>query len=482
MTKHIIILFIVACLIGSCAPTTASPTASPVPQTNEHLLVTRDHQHWASLNADGSLQKYIQASNLSDPSDVSPDGNWLVYESGSYENEPYDYSLSLRNLDDGTLQFVTNLISPDFPENIEPIVETLSQYDPSLYGEECADIKCRRSLVKDEVELSAGIFRWSPNGQFLAFAAQIDGPSTDIYIYSMQDKTIRGLTDDLQNVDRLEWSPDGKWILYTNDIPGIVENGRTFHVADLEGKTFEFSQKILTRHSQWYMHGWISNNLYLLQANYYDPPQPQFRQLIVLNAENGQLKEIWPYTTKDCVVDKNNQTLVVLFEPENDPSLPPSGVYRISTNGDYERISSQMFYRLTVSSEIIGEGIEKGVDTAFHITSDNSIIPIGPALSGLSDVSSSPDTKWFFIDDFVNAHQRLTLYSDTYERIKSWMLNEDLVETTWRPDSLGIFLFTKENMYYLDTPDGEPQLLNVEVPPCQWDPVVCIWPEFAWRP
>ncbi len=92
----------------------------------------------------------------------------------------------------------------------------------------------------------------------------------------MQDKTIRGLTDDLQNVDRLEWSPDGKWILYTNDIPGIVENGRTFHVADLEGKTFEFSQKILTRHSQWYMHGWISNNLYLLQANYYDPPHLNF--------------------------------------------------------------------------------------------------------------------------------------------------------------------------------------------------------------
>ncbi len=161
--------------------------------------------------------------------------------------------------------------------------------------------------------------------------------------------------------------------------------------------------------------------------------------------KTDNFKEIWPYTTKDCVVDKNNQTLVVLFEPENDPSLPPSGVYRISTNGDYERISSQMFYRLTVSSEIIGEGIEKGVDTAFHITSDNSIIPIGPALSGLSDVSSSPDTKWFFIDDFVNAHQRLTLYSDTYERIKSWMLNEDLVETTWRPELVrNISLYQRE--------------------------------------
>jgi WD40-like Beta Propeller Repeat len=509
MIKYTIASFIVACLIGSCTPATIfptqlptstitptftpsttptelpSPTPSPVPQTQEHLLVTRDHEHWALLNANGTLQKYIQIPDIADPSDVSPDGNWLDYESGSYDAEPYDLSLNLLNLDDGTSQFVANLLSPGFPENIEPLVDATFHYDPSLYGGECADVKCRKSLVKDELSTSAGISRWSPDGQFLAFAAQIDGPSTDIYIYSMQDKTIRRLTDDLQNVERIDWSPDGKRLLYTNNIPGILHTGRTFHVTELEGKTFELSQNILTRNSEWYMHGWISNNLYLFQANYYDPPQPQFRQLIVLNAENGQLKEIWPYTTKDCVVDMNNQTVVLLFESENDPNLPPSGVYRISTNGDFERISGQMFYRLTASSQIVGEGIENGVETAYHITSDNSIIPIGPALSGLSDVSSSPDKKWFFIDDFVNARQRLTLYSDTYESITSWMFDDRLVKTSWRPDSLGIFLFTRDNIYYLEIPHGEPQLLNVPLPPWSLegcDPVICTWPSFAWRP
>ena len=505
MTKYIIPFFILAFFVVSCAPATVPPTLlpmatvpptitpsptlsatpSPPPQTNEHLLVTRDNIHLTFFNANGSLYKSIQMPDVAGPSDVSPDGNWLVYETGSI-NEPYDLSLNLLNLHDETSLLITKMISHDFPKNIEPIVKTISQYDESIYGSDCyEDIKCLRSLVQDELLSTVGISRWSPDSQFLAFAAQIEGPSTDIYIYSMQDKTIRRLTDDLQNVEWIDWSPDGKWLLYTNDIPGIVEDGRTFHVTDLEGRTFELSQKILTRDSQWYMHGWISNNLYLFQANYYDPPQPQFRQLIVLNAENGQLKEIWPYTTKDCVVDMNNQTIVLLFESENDPNLPPSGVYRISTNGDFKRISGQMFYRLTASSQIVGEGIENRVETAYHITSDNSIIPIGPALSGLSDVSSSPDKKWFFIDDFVDARQRLTLYSDAYEPIKSWMFDDHLVKTSWRPDSLGIFLFTSDKIYYLVIPDGEPQLLNVEVPP--WllegcDPVVCTWPSFAWRP
>jgi hypothetical protein len=106
MIKHII-FFLIACLIGSCVPTIVSPTQpptvtvsptitpsptpsampTPVPQTQEHLLATRNHQHWALLNADGSLQKYIQIPDIANPSDVSPDGNWLDYESGSYDAE-----------------------------------------------------------------------------------------------------------------------------------------------------------------------------------------------------------------------------------------------------------------------------------------------------------------------------------------------------------------------------------------------------------
>lgn len=510
MPKHLIAFFMLAFLVGSCAPVsplpptaTVTPTITPslapsatptaVPQTNEHLIVTRDREHWAVLNADGSLQKYIQIRDLAWPSDISSDGNWVPYEPGSYENEPYDYSLNLLNLEDGTSQFVVKLLSPDFPKNIEPIVKSTFQYDPSLYGADCADMRCRRSHVKDEVAISAGISEWSPDGQLIAFAAQIDGPSTDIYIYSMQDKTIRRLTDDLQNVGRvLEWSPDGKRLLYTNVIPGTDFGNfdrETFHVTDLGGKNLQLSQEILINTVWGYMRGWIANNLYLIQVNSLDNP-PKSSQLIVLNTENGEVTEIWPYPTHEIAIDTDNKRIILSFHQPHFtdpiPNAPEPGIYFVSTNGERKKISNHVFSPLLSSSEVIGSstsqiiGTEEGV--AYHILSDGSIKQIGPTDSGWHN-SSSPDKKWFFLaKEELADHYRLSLYGETCQRIKSWMLDGDLWDTTWRPDSLGIFLFTDDNIYYLAIPDGEPQLLNVEVPPCSWDPVACKLPSFAWRP
>ena len=237
MIQRIISLLLLTLLIGSCAPAspsqptpvpatqtfapfeTPSPTstATPIPthQTQEHLLVTRDNMHLIMLNANGSLYKSVQIpSNVffGQPDDaVSSDGKWLVYELGSID-ESYDYSLNLLNLHDETTLSIARLISPDFPENIEPIVETISQYDEAMYESNCCkDLKCLRSLIQDDVLGTVGSYDWSPDGQFLAFVAQIDGPSSDIYIYSIQDKVISRLTDDLQNTQRVRWSPNGKW-------------------------------------------------------------------------------------------------------------------------------------------------------------------------------------------------------------------------------------------------------------------------------
>lgn len=501
MIRRLISLLFAAIFIGNCAPASPAPptpatatqtiapfetpsfTPTSIPETNEHLIITRDLEHWAVLNADGNLKKYIQVPDIARPSEVSPDGNWLDYEFGSYEDEPYDLSLNLLNLNDGTSQLVTNLLSPDFPENIEAIVESTYQYDQSLYGDNCTSLECRRSLVKDDVAISAGISRWSPDGQSLAFAAQIDGPSTDIYIYSMQEKTIRRLTDDLQNVYRMEWSPDGRYLLYVNNIPGIIYTGRTFHVTDLEGGTLQLSQEVLSKAPEWYMHGWISDNLYLLQANYPDPGQRHFRELVIANIEDGQMKEIWQYHTNEVAVDTDNQAVIFSFSlysfDDPIPNAPDIGTYLIFYDGEYEKISDQVFSYILSSYQVLGT--EEGV--AYHILGDGSIKRIGPTDRwGLTN-SSSPNKKWFFLDEGDDeGRQRFSLYDVSYQQINSWVIDGELVDTTWRPDSLGIFLITRDNIYYLSIPDGEPKLLDVEVPSCPWGPVACTWPRFAWRP
>jgi hypothetical protein len=499
MPKHLLIFLLLALLAGSCAPAPASPTPltstvtptttpSPAPsatptitlQTHERLLVTRDDGRFAVFSADGSLYKSIQA-----PSDIymerfvdaiSPDGNWLAYEHGSSIEEPYDRSLNLLNLDDGTSELVANLISPDFPENVEPILKTISQYDQSLYEGYCDnDIECLRSLVRWELAVSVGDYEWSPDGKLLAFTAQIDGPSTDIYIYSLQEKTICRLTDDLQNVDWIEWSPDGKRLLYENNTPGLLYERPIFHVTDLEGRTFQLSPKTLPDDGRWIMYGWISNNLYLFQALYDE--QPQHRQLAILNVENQQLQEIWSYGTSQVAVNWDNETIMISLESDPDPNAPEPGTYFISTQGEHKKISNQVFADIISSPQIIG--ISTKDRSAYHILSDGSVRRIGPADLAWGN-SSSPNKQWFFIE-YKESEGRysLTLYNDAYQPVNSWMFHENLMGATWRPDSSRIFLFTMESVYYLGIPDGKPRLLDVDA---DCDSIACRPPEFTWLP
>ncbi|MCI0554262.1 MAG: hypothetical protein L0287_25215, partial [Anaerolineae bacterium] len=57
-------------------------------------------------------------------------------------------------------------------------------------------------------------------------------------------------------------------------------------------------------------------------------------------------------------------------------------------------------------------------------------------------------------------------------------MEDSVYNITWSPDSLGLFIFTDVNIYYLSVPDGEqlhPLLSNCS-------PKRCEFPRFIWRP
>jgi len=141
------------------------------------------------MDADGGGRKQFQLPHDGYVSvlqyAVSPDKKWLVYFTGSTE-EPYDLVLNLLNVSDHTSRLISNLIAPNFPENLEPVVETMVLGDPPIYDVNCFEnMQCRRSLVQREFVSSIYSFDWAPDSQSIAFTAQIDGPSSDIYIYNL---------------------------------------------------------------------------------------------------------------------------------------------------------------------------------------------------------------------------------------------------------------------------------------------------------
>ncbi len=194
MIKRLIPLFILICLLGSCAPAPASPTQTPtatVPSTRTprptqtsiptatpypplqtkgpYLLVQMDFNNFTIFDADGSGRKQLQLSDNARVYDValaiSPDTKWLAYFTGSGLNEPYDLELHLFNLKDQTNFLIADSISSDFPENLSVL---------GIKHQICNISSCDTRGIQFAFAEGIEALKWSPDGQFLAFAAQID--------------------------------------------------------------------------------------------------------------------------------------------------------------------------------------------------------------------------------------------------------------------------------------------------------------------
>jgi hypothetical protein len=497
MSKRIILAFIAACAVGSCSPATVPPTQSPTatvppaitssPEASAtptitaypslqtqgpYLLFTRDNQNLTIMDQDGGGQKQIKLPNdgyiFQLNRSVSPDGKWLAYFTGSTA-APYDIALNLLNLSDETIQQISNLLAPGFPANVGPIIETMVLGDPPHYDEDCFEnIECRRILVQRELTNSLLIFDWSADSQSIAFTAQINGPSSDIYLYNIQAKTIRQLTNELQNIYWLDWAPNGTKILYEiSSTPGAGYEGRTLHITDLEGKTTFVNQEYLYN-KRWGEIDWLNENLYLFyHPNDTDPP---IYDLMILDTATGQLKEIWPDSADFFAINRETETILLIHKNHSHlKATVPEGIYMVYPSGKYWKINDVgIQFALMEGQKPYSIFAQDYNGQFYNIRDDGSIEMLPWKNNSLPWISQDGHFLLF------GEPGKLALYSNSYEPIKSWQIEDDHFSLTWSPDSLGVFIFTSLNVYYLPIREEQPHLLeNCPLENCE--PARFVW-------
>ncbi|HET9912386.1 MAG TPA: hypothetical protein VFQ13_10880 [Anaerolineales bacterium] len=496
MTKYIILFLLIASLVGSCVPLSptsislptaavsptippspapsATPTITPYPglQTQgPYLLFTNDDSNFTLMDADGSGRRQFRLPNdgylgWSTARAVSPNGKWLAYYTGAVEQAPYDLALHLYDLENQTTLLVADLIAPGFPENLEPVTKTIDFTDFS--GDCFSDLKCQLGEVEFAFRQGVRRLTWSPDGKFLAFAAQIDGPSSDVYIFNVEDQSTRRLTSELENVWSMDWSPDGEKILYLDAVPGTVGLSRYFRVADPNMQTIQTPRQIDGGSFWLQQEGWIDKNSYLIWDGG-DGASPHHIRYI--NTDTQQVREVWKYTAETLIVDQERHQVILVTRPsETEDEKPEKGVYFVSREGVYTKVSDDIYYPF--DQDPFGMYfVTYGYAQLAAISTNGTILDLSRKRYDYEIPRVSPDQKWVILPSDMGTE----LYSKTMQFYrKIWDVPSSKI--IWRPDSLGAFLFLDTRMYYLPIPDGEPTLIE------DCAPSYCSSVDYAWVP
>jgi hypothetical protein len=199
--KFTVFILLIILVLTNLAFSNAAPGIPDAPLSPDGpWFVFTDHESLWAVNPDGSglieLASGIRLVGLPDKINrsgfepaVAPKGGHLAFITAEPGTEWDHLTLHLLSLPAGEIKTITPL---------NPYQGEERSQDPFVASE--------RNIL-GETSLA-----WSADGSMLAFMGIIDGPSTDLYVYSLADESITRLTSGPGQGILPSWSPDGRYI------------------------------------------------------------------------------------------------------------------------------------------------------------------------------------------------------------------------------------------------------------------------------
>jgi dipeptidyl aminopeptidase/acylaminoacyl peptidase len=295
----------------------ATETAEPLPTKEGNQLPEEEYQFlfatelglW-TVGADG-----LGLTQVSDvppvPSDdhtvlVAPGGEHVAFITSSMEDRYRGLRLMLLSFPEGTVEEITPLTSPE----TEPDADALQGDD-------------RLEIVRAFVDVDS--MAWSPDGRRLAFTSAHAGPSSDVYVYSLEDESITKLTDGPSQAMKPSWSPDGNTIVHAG--VNTFGTGAGYSMAGVwavqaDGSTAPLSLYDPSNSGDEEWVGWASDDTIIV---YSWSPACGPMNLRAVNVETGEASVLLPDAFEALAFDTESTSIALAvradaFIPECNPN------------------------------------------------------------------------------------------------------------------------------------------------------------------
>lgn len=376
-TRAIPILLPLFILVSLAFASPATIPDAPLSPEGPWYVFTDEENIWA-VNPDGSgltelasslhlvgLPDMINRSGLAPA--VAPTGGHMAFITADPGTSWDNLTLHLLSLPEGEIKVITPLNSYEGAERSE---------DPFVASER--NIIAEKSLA------------WSADGSKLAFMGVIDGPSTDLYVYSLEDESIIRLTSGPGQGIQPSWSPDGSYIFLIG-IDNLGSGAGWAGPIDISAVPLDGSA-ILTpytppedaSYAEFFL-GWISDDTFVVNSWHPRCGAFNLRSMSI----SGQENVVWPYSFTDYTIAFDPVSGYALLEGTECEDRGQEGLFMVNTrNGEIVEIglsdpsmarwdeAHQSFYFINDDS-IWWQPLEPFNENAPYYIHEGTALPVG---------------------------------------------------------------------------------------------------------
>jgi hypothetical protein len=424
------------------------------------LLIAAEDGMWA-VNPDGSgltyLSDEIPLVTLDLDKAKAPIGGLFALVTSSDPLRMTDLSLKLLHLPSGEVETLTPLTS----DETEPD-ESAGPGDPSF--EVARTISGLNNL------------EWSPDARQLAFMGAMQGPTSDLYVYSFDSQEITQLTDGPSQGIHPSWSPDGLFIVHEG--VGSLGTGAGFNMQGIwavrmDDGSIKTLYPIPEGSCDEVLFGWISRthflvytwsamcgprNLrnYALDSGNVEILWEDFFSQAVLSPVTGHVLLSVDQWTADC--NPSGQEGMFIVEPGQ---IAPVQVLDFGTN-------STKFY------SSIAEFLVKSESKVFSVSPEGDAQMLADVRPGLDMPEVSPDGRlWAFAGSDQSGASGLWVgdFGSEPDRV----FPQGARNVVWSPGGVGLFFFGDAGLFFAPAPDFVPILIGEDLHIDRIDPTTWVY-------